>query len=97
MAIHKTAHFEVAEDGLELALEAIRAFVRRVRAEEPGTLHYMSLQEADRPTRFVHVMAFADEGAERTHQSSEAVQRFVDVLYPLTVDGVTFNDRNAIA
>lgn len=35
-------------------------------------------------------MSFADEGAERTHASSEAVRAFTEVLYPRCEEGPTF-------
>ena len=71
--------------------------VRLVRpANEPGTKLYLSLQDQADPTRFLHVMIFEDEVAEDLHANSEAVKRFTDVLYPETVDGVTFNRFTAV-
>ena len=86
----KTAVFQVRAEALDTCLEAIRAFVAHAQTKEPGTLMYRSLQSVDDPTRFVHVMAFADEAAEKAHATSDAVRRFTDVLYPNTVDGVAF-------
>lgn len=39
-------------------------------------------------------MIFEDEAAENIHTNSQGVDRFTGILYPETVDGVTF-DRYA--
>ncbi len=57
----------------------------------------MSLQEKVDTTSFVHVMVFEDEAAEKDHRSSDAVRRFTDELYALTVDGVKFVDYQEVA
>jgi len=67
-----------------------------VRTDEPGTKLYLSLQAAEEPTRFLHVMMFEDEAAENIHANSEAVDRFTGILYPETVDGVTFERYTAV-
>lgn len=90
MTIHATARFTVRDAELETALEAIRTFAAHARSE-PGTLRYDSFRSAERPTEFLHVMAFADEDAERAHSSSDGVKAFTDVLYPTCVEEPTFD------
>lgn len=91
MAIHGTARFGVKPEALDRCRSAMEEFVSSVRANEPGTRLYLSLQDREDPTRFLHVMIFEDEAAEDLHANSEAVKRFTDVLYPETVDGMTFD------
>ncbi|HEU5317685.1 MAG TPA: antibiotic biosynthesis monooxygenase [Chloroflexota bacterium] len=68
-----------------------------MRANEPGTLLYVAMRDAEDENGFLHVMAFADEAAEQAHRTSAPVQRFVEVLYPETVDGVAFRDYVGVA
>ncbi|HZD18939.1 MAG TPA: antibiotic biosynthesis monooxygenase family protein [Actinomycetota bacterium] len=89
MEIRQTATFRVREDELDEVLEAIRAFVAHTRTE-PGTLRYESWRSLDRPTEFLHLMAFADDEAERAHGTSAAVKLFTDILYPRCEEGPAF-------
>jgi quinol monooxygenase YgiN len=91
MTIRHVARFAVRAEALEEALDAIRTFVAHTRTE-PGTLRYESIQIDERPTEFLHVMEFADAEAEQAHASSEAVEAFTAVLYPLCTIGPTFED-----
>ena len=90
MRIYGTARFSVKPESLDRCRAAIEEFVTYVRDNEPGTKLYLSLQDAEEPTRFPHVMIFEDEAAEKIHTNSEAVDRFTGTLYPETVDGVVF-------
>lgn len=92
MTIRKTARFTVDPAQIDTALEAIRMFVAHT-ATEPGTLLYESWRQDN---RFLHLMAFADEAAEKTHQSSEVVHAFVDVLYPACTEKPVFQDWEII-
>jgi quinol monooxygenase YgiN len=94
--IRKTATFQVRREGLERSLAAITEFVAYVTANEPGTLRYESWQEKGDPTRFLHVFAFRDGEAERIHSNSQAVDRFIRVLYPECVEPVVFTDFDLI-
>jgi len=96
MPVYGTARFSVKPEALDRCRSAIEEFVTYVRASEPGTKLYLSLQETEDPTRFLHVMLFEDEAAEHVHSNSDAVKRFTDALYPETVDGVTFERYVAI-
>jgi quinol monooxygenase YgiN len=90
MAIYGTARFSVKPEALDRCRSAIEEFVTYVRDNEPGTKLYLSLQGAEEPTRFLHVMIFQDEASENIHTNSKAVDRFTGTLYPETVEGVTF-------
>ena len=79
-------------------LEAAEAFVRYVRDNEPRTRMYTSWQQADDPTRFVHLFIFEDEAAHEVHGGSDAVRRFEAVYQPELVDGpVVFTDYDLVA
>jgi quinol monooxygenase YgiN len=97
MAIYKTARFRVKPEGLETCRAAIREFVAQIKAQEPGTRLYVSLEDRERPGEFVHVMMFTDAAAEQRHRATEWVKRFTGILYPHTMDGVQFTDYAEVA
>ena len=98
MPVHKTAAFQVREDSVTEALGAIRTFVDRVKESEPGTLQYTSVQATGDPTKFLHFFIFEDEAGERVHASSDHVNEFTEVLYPLVEGGgVVFIDYKFVA
>jgi quinol monooxygenase YgiN len=97
MSIHMTARFEVQQDKLAICEETIREFVEYVRANEPDTLLYTSLQDKENPTRFLHYFIFRDEAAREVHSSSEGVDRFTSVLYPNLVAPVEFTEYESFA
>ncbi len=97
MASHKTARFKVRPETLEKCKQAIQEFVKHIHDNEPETQIYISLQQKDDPTSFIHYMVFRDEAAEKRHGASEAVKRFVDVIYPSCVAPVEFTDYNVLA
>jgi len=88
--IHEIARYEVREDALDECLAAIHEFVAYVRANEPGALRYEVWQEAEHPTRFVHIFVWRDEEANRIHGESAAVKKFAGVLYPSCLAPVEF-------
>ena len=75
--------FEIRPAEIEKTHNAIRDFLDAVQGKEPGTILYHSLHASEEPTRFFHYMIFHDGGAHRLHRSTEHVQAFVDILYPL--------------
>ena len=97
MSIYQSAYFVVRDDARELCEKAIHEFVEYVRANEPDTLLYTSLQEKEQPNHFLHYFIFRDEAARDLHANSEAVQRFTGVLYPNLVATVEFTEYQLFA
>ncbi len=97
MPIFQTARFKVKPESREKCEQAVREFIEYIKANEPGTLRYSSLQQADDPTMFMHFFIFADEAARGKHRTSEGVKRFTSVLYPETIDGVEFAEYAMVA
>jgi len=97
MPIHQTAYLVVRDDALETCQKAIREFVVYVRANEPDTLLYTSLQEKDNPNHFLHYFIFRDENSRDLHANSDAVNRFTSVLYPNLVAPVEFTEYEVFA
>jgi quinol monooxygenase YgiN len=92
-----TAQFEAKKEALEVCKQAIQEFVDYVRANEPDTILYTSLQEKENPTRFIHYFIFRDEKAREVHSSSEAVNRFTSILYPNVLAPVEFTEYSNFA
>ncbi len=90
MTVHQLARYQVRPGSVEKCVAAIQEFVAYLKANEPTTLEYVSIQEADDPTRFVHYFIFKDEAADELHSQSAAVKRFSDILYPELVEPVEF-------
>jgi len=88
--IHELARYEVRPEALERCVEAIHEFVAYVRASEPGALRYEVWQEAEHPTRFVHIFVWKDGEANRIHGESAAVKKFAGILYPNCLAPVEF-------
>jgi quinol monooxygenase YgiN len=97
MPVIMTARFKVRPEGREKCEQAIRDFIDYIKANEPGTMRYTSLQESDDPLSYMHFFIFQDEAAREKHSSSEGVKRFTGVLYPETVDGVQFTEYSMVA
>ena len=96
--MEKSMHieFEVASEKMSEAKTIIQTFISNIRAHEPGTRMYTSLQDAARPTRFVHVMIFQDEEAQLQHRNSAYVKEFTQKLYPICVVTPVFTEMNHI-
>jgi quinol monooxygenase YgiN len=88
--IHELARYEVRPEALEACLAAIHEFVTYVRANESGALRYEVWQEAEHPTRFVHLFVWKDAEANRIHGESAAVKKFAGILYPNCLAPVEF-------
>jgi quinol monooxygenase YgiN len=97
MAIYQTARFQVKKEALSDCEAAIRKFMEYVRANEPKTLLYVSLQQSDDPTRFLHYFVFEDEAARDRHSKSKATVHFTGVLYPNLVEPVEFTEYTQFA
>ena len=87
---HELARYEVRPESLEECLAAIHEFVAYVRANESGALRYEVWQEAEHPTRFVHIFVWRDAQANRIHGESGAVKKFAGILYPNCLAPVEF-------
>ena len=88
--VHELARYEVRPEALDDVIAAIHEFVAYVRANESGALRYEVWQERDRPTRFVHLLVWRDEEANRIHGESAAVKKFAGALYPNCLSPVEF-------
>jgi quinol monooxygenase YgiN len=94
--IHELASYEVRPESLAQCLAAIHEFVAYVRANEPGALRYEVWQDAEHPTRFVHIFVWRDAEANRIHGESAAVKRFAGALYPNCLAPVEFREYKQI-
>lgn len=90
MPIFMTAHFKVKPESRATCEQAVREFIEGIKATEPGTLRYTSLQQPDDANSFMHFFIFTDAAARDTHANSENTRRFTSVLYPELVAPVTF-------
>lgn len=88
--IRELARYEVRPESLHVCLSAIHEFVGYVREREPGALRYEVWQEADHPTRFVHIFVWKDAEANKIHGDSAAVKKFAGILYPNCLKPVEF-------
>jgi quinol monooxygenase YgiN len=88
--IHEIARYEVRPEALDQCLAAIHEFVAYIRENEPGALRYEVWQDAERPTRFVHLFVWKDAEANRIHGESAAVKKFAGILYPNCLATVEF-------
>jgi quinol monooxygenase YgiN len=96
--IYQTAHYEIRADGVPAVTAAIKEFVAYVAANEPGTRLYSAWQQADDPTKFVHLFIFEDEQAHEAHGRSAAVATFEAVYRPVLSAGpVVFTDYELVA
>jgi quinol monooxygenase YgiN len=88
--IRELARYEVRPEALQQCVAAIHDFVAYVRTNEPGALRYEVWQEAEHPTRFVHLFIWRDAEANRIHGESAAVKKFAGILYPNCLAPVEF-------
>ena len=88
--IHELARYEVRPEALDQCLAAIHEFVAYIRENEPGSLRYEVWQDAECPTRFVHIFVWRDAEANRIHGESAAVKKFAGILYPNCLAPVEF-------
>jgi quinol monooxygenase YgiN len=93
---HVVIPFTVKTESLETVITIIREFISAIEEKEPGTLMYKSLQKSDEPEKFLHVMIFEDEQAQRFHRQTEHCKHFVDNLYPLCTEMPKASEYNEI-
>jgi quinol monooxygenase YgiN len=98
MPIYQTAHYQVHAEAVDRVKDAIEVFVKYVTENEPGSRLYSGWQQADDPTKFVHLFIFEDEAAHEAHGRSAAVKAFEAVYGPELVAGpVVFTDYLLVA
>ena len=92
-----TARYQVRPQSINQCKQAINNLVEYVKINEKGTLYYIAKQEILNPYAFLHTMIFQDDVALTLHQSSEAAERFVGVVYPSTIDPIEFKEYREVA
>ena len=97
MPICITAQYEVRPEFSKECKKVIEELVSYVKLNEPGILFYLAQQDILNPMRFHHTIIFENEAALAIHQSSPASKRFVDALYPKTLEPLDFGEHNIIA
>ena len=97
MHVYMTARFTVKPESVDKCRAAIEEFVDHVTRNEPATRMYISFQEAENETSFLHIFEFENEEAEELHANSEAVQKFTSIVYPECVEPVQFTSYKLVA
>jgi len=97
MPIYMTARFKVKPESLEKCQQAIHEFIEYIKANEPDTRLYESVQETGDATSFLHYFIFENEAAREKHSSSDGVKRFTGILYPELLVPVEFTEYTLIA
>ena len=97
MPICITARYQVRPEFSKECKKVIKDLVDFVKENEPGVLFYLARQDMLDPMSYHHTIIFKDEAALATHQSSPASKRFVEYLYPKTVEPLDFGEHNIIA
>ena len=97
MAIYMTAQYQVHPSKIEKVKESIRPLVEHVKNHEPLTTIYIAQQQILNPSKFMHILRFEDEAALKIHQSSPVSARFVQSVYPKTLNPIEFMEYNLIA
>jgi quinol monooxygenase YgiN len=97
MPIYMTAQWRCQPGSEETVRAALKEFVDAVGKLETGTRVYRALQDINEPTRFMTSFVFEDEAARQFHQTTEWVNRFTGVIYPLNDGEVQFTEYNLVA
>ncbi len=79
------------------AKAAIQEYVERVQRTEAGTFSYHCLQSDVEPTRFIHLMSFADEEAEEAHAASPFMKEFSEKLFPYCFEGPNYETLRLVS
>ncbi len=96
MPIIMTARYQVRPNKLDMCKQAVKNLIEYVIENETGTLYYIATQEILNPYAFLHMMIFQDDVALTMHRSSEAAERFVNIVYPSTIDPIEFKEYKEI-
>jgi quinol monooxygenase YgiN len=76
--LFRTASFVARPDAIADCRRTVEAFVAYINENEGSTRFIGSFQDHEDPSRFLLVMVFDDERAERAHRSSLAYRRFAN-------------------
>lgn len=79
--IVKTLQFEIHEKKSQEVIEAIEQLTHTVHVSEPGCRLYISIRDSQDQNKFIHIMAFENEGAEMKHRSAAYSESFMDLLH----------------
>lgn len=97
MAILRIGRYTIRPEAMEACKKVIQTTVDYIRTDEPGTLMYMVLQEAENPTSFVHLSAYTDEAALQRHVTAEPMgTNFREILIPAMVEQTTFTHYTVV-
>ena len=97
MAIYMTARFTVRSESVETCQQAIAAFVDYITRNEPETRMYISMQEAENNTSFLHFFIFENEDAEIRHAKSEALKLFTEAVQSECLEPVKFTTYTLVS
>lgn len=92
-----TARFQIKPEALTTCAYAINDFIDYIKANEPDTVQYTSVNDFDDPYAFLHFFVFKDEQAEERHRNSPGTRAFVDSLYPNLIGDVEFSRWREVA
>ncbi len=67
MVIVRTGRCTIRPEAMDACKAFMRETVAYTKENEPGTLMYMVVQEAENPTSFVIIQAYSDEAALERH------------------------------
>jgi len=97
MTIFRTASYTIRPEAMEACKEVIRETIAYTKEHEPGTLMYMVLQEAEKPTNFVHISAYSDEAALERHVTGEPMlTNITNVIIPATIGETLFTQYTIV-
>ncbi len=97
MPICITAQYEVRPEFSKECKKVVQDLVDHVKNNEPGILFYLAHQDILNPMRFHHTIIFENEAALTVHQSSPASKRFVEAVYPKTLEPLGFGEHHIVA
>ncbi|MBN1426889.1 MAG: antibiotic biosynthesis monooxygenase [Anaerolineae bacterium] len=97
MAIYMTAQFSVRRESVERCQQAITDLVDHITRNEPETRMYISMQEVEHQTNFLHFFIFENENAEARHAQSEALRLFTEVIQSECLEPVVFTTYTLVA
>lgn len=94
--IYEATRYSVRPGTAQACKEAVRELVEHVREREDGTLLYVVMQEEEDDHRFLHLATFQNRAARDRHHESSAMRLFMDLVYPVTVDGISTTETTVV-